>query len=296
MTIPNSQFPPIPPPPYSSSMSAPHTELLHRNDPFLRRRPERDHRRASSPTIDQPRTYIAATTSHYKPTPLAGLQLSSAQDAPVQSGQDMSYGTGNDARYQAQTRRGTSDERASSMVVLLATMRGNTCFVALIFHPLAFSSYQAYSLLPVALLYTSRMANSSSKHSVALFLYPVDTKEPFQRHPSLKFGRFLSYTWLSIPSFIVCNSARWCALYAVTPAPQGALQWLKYDTCDIHTIRAISMTWLFFVFVEFRDPSITEAGQGILGFSGFPAGSLIHAPAAGSAVCLPWRVIFNSLV
>lgn len=140
--IPNAQFPPIPPPPYSSSTSAPHTELLHRNDPFLRRRTERDHQQASSPTPGQPRTYMAATTSQYQANALAGPQTS-ARDAPNQSGrdgQDMSYGSGDSARHQAQLKPGTCDGQASSMVSCLISMKGNI-HVALMLHLLAFSLY-----------------------------------------------------------------------------------------------------------------------------------------------------------
>lgn len=127
MNIPNTQFPPIPPPPYSSSPSAPHTDLLHRNDPFLRRRTERDHRQASSPAPDQPRSYMAATTSQYQANALAGLQPS-ARDAPNQSGRDgpdMSYGGGDNARYQAQLTRGMSDTRASFIVLVVISMKGS---------------------------------------------------------------------------------------------------------------------------------------------------------------------------
>lgn len=95
-------------------MSAPHTELLHRHDPFLRRRTEFAHRRASPLTRDQPQTYMTASTPAYKADPMAGLQSGSTRDALVQSvreGQELLYSAGKDERYPAQATRGTSDER-----------------------------------------------------------------------------------------------------------------------------------------------------------------------------------------
>lgn len=104
-TLPKSPFLPIPPPPYSSSMIAPQTELLHRNDPFLRRRT------ASSASVGQAQSYTAAHPSHYQPNPLTGLQPSSGTDPLAQSGRDgqqILYGGRKDGQYQAQPTKGTS--------------------------------------------------------------------------------------------------------------------------------------------------------------------------------------------
>ena len=144
INISHAQYPPIPPPPYSSSKSASHTELLHRDDPFLRRRSERDHQQRSWPITDQPRTYMAATASQYPPNAPAGLQPP-ARDVPSQSssdGQDISFGTGDVARYQSQLQRGTSDQGAFSSIwylVVLVSMKSCIHGFALIFHSLAFS-------------------------------------------------------------------------------------------------------------------------------------------------------------
>lgn len=120
ITISDSQLPPIPPPPYSSSTSPPQNEFLHRNDPFLRRRTERDPRRTSSPNANQPQSYMTTNTPYHKPSPLTGLHLSTARDVPVQSGGDkpeMLYGNRRDDRYQAPNTGGMSSRVESFMTV-----------------------------------------------------------------------------------------------------------------------------------------------------------------------------------
>lgn len=98
-TLRDSRFAPIPPPPYSSQQSAMPADSLHGNDPFLRRRNERDDYRTSSPLSNQTQPYTlpnTPNTPNYTASPLFSPAIRDTQTSRTP------YGNGRSERYTTQ--------------------------------------------------------------------------------------------------------------------------------------------------------------------------------------------------
>lgn len=94
--IRESQFAPIPPPPYSSQQSTMPTDSLHGNDPFLRRRNEHDNYRTSPPISNPTQPYTLSNTPSYTTSPLFTPTIRDTQLSRT------SYGNGRPERFTTQ--------------------------------------------------------------------------------------------------------------------------------------------------------------------------------------------------
>lgn len=99
-TIHESRFAPIPPPPYSSQQSSMPSDLLHGNDPFLRRRNERERERedyrTSSPISNRTQPYTLPNTPSYTASPLFPSAIRDTQPSRTP------YGNGRPEQYTTQ--------------------------------------------------------------------------------------------------------------------------------------------------------------------------------------------------
>lgn len=121
--IRESQFAPIPPPPYSSQQSTMPTDSLHGNDPFLRRRNERDNYRTSSPISNPTQPYTLSNTPSYTTSPLFTSTIRDTQPSRTP------YGNGRPERFTTQRSESGTYLRLFNLLSLSMGMLGRSAML-----------------------------------------------------------------------------------------------------------------------------------------------------------------------
>ena len=103
------RFAPIPPPPYSSQPPAPRPESLHGNDPFFRRRNERESQPIISSAGTHPQSYVAPNAAPYNSSTLPRFSAMAVKDNSGQRGSQevtLSSSQERDGRHSSRTLEG----------------------------------------------------------------------------------------------------------------------------------------------------------------------------------------------